>query len=388
MSLLRGAIWGAAVGFAAGLLFDIANLGRLGETSLLLTVAGYWIGRYGETTGRDRTHAPLLSVAVVTILYSVGALALHVVLGDPVDAGNVLVRALIPECAAQPDPGVPRLRARAARARPPRVVGAGGAAPWLTGGNGRFLPPDPRVVEPYRLTPKLALRLAILGAVALGIFAVLFLRLWALQVLSGEQYLRAAQNNRLRTVRVDAPRGVIRDRNGNILVGNIEGTAVELWPADLPKKGRYQMLKRLGKVVDVPAIRMAREIDQRRHDPLTPVVVKENIDRAELFYLSERSREFPGMELVKSHMRDYPYGTLAAHVLGHVGEVTEEQLTSRAYAELVRRRQGRPGGCRGRVRPLPARHGRAPAPARRLVGPASQRLHAVEDADAREQRHS
>jgi len=96
VSLLRGAIWGAATGFAAGLLFDTANLARLGETSLLLTVAGYWIGRYGETTGRDRTHAPLLSVAVVTILYSVGALALHVVLGDPVDAGTVLVRALIP----------------------------------------------------------------------------------------------------------------------------------------------------------------------------------------------------------------------------------------------------------------------------------------------------
>ncbi len=96
VSLLRGAIWGAAVGFAAGLLLDIANLGRLGETSLLLTLAGYWIGRYGETTGRDRTHAPLLSVAVVTVLYSAGALALHVVLGDPVDAGNVLVRALIP----------------------------------------------------------------------------------------------------------------------------------------------------------------------------------------------------------------------------------------------------------------------------------------------------
>jgi rod shape-determining protein MreD len=96
VSLLRGAIWGAAAGFAAGLLFDIANLGRLGETSLLLTVAGYWIGRYGETTGRDRAHAPLLSIAVVTILYSVGALALHVVLGDPVDASTVLVRALIP----------------------------------------------------------------------------------------------------------------------------------------------------------------------------------------------------------------------------------------------------------------------------------------------------
>ena len=96
IALLRGAIWGAAAGFAAGLLLDTANLARLGETSLLLTVAGYWIGRYGETTGRDRTHAPLLSVAVVTILYTAGALALHVVLGDPVDASTTLVGTLIP----------------------------------------------------------------------------------------------------------------------------------------------------------------------------------------------------------------------------------------------------------------------------------------------------
>ena len=95
------------------------------------------------------------------------------------------------------------------------------------------------------------------------------------------------------------------------------------------------MLKRLGKVA-----RRARDPDRARdrpapRDPLTPVVVKENIGQAELSYLSERSREFPGMELVKSHVRDYPYGKLAAHVLGHVGEVTEEQLTRRAYAELV-----------------------------------------------------
>jgi cell shape-determining protein MreD len=63
---------------------------------LLLTIAGYWIGRYGETTGRDRSHAPLLSVAVVTVLYAAVALALHVVLGDPVDAGMVLAAALVP----------------------------------------------------------------------------------------------------------------------------------------------------------------------------------------------------------------------------------------------------------------------------------------------------
>jgi rod shape-determining protein MreD len=96
IALLRGSIYGAAAGFFAGLIVDTANLATLGVTSLLLTIAGYWIGRYGETTGRDRTHAPLLSVAVVTILYSVGALALHVVLGDPVDAGTILVGALFP----------------------------------------------------------------------------------------------------------------------------------------------------------------------------------------------------------------------------------------------------------------------------------------------------
>lgn len=94
VSLLRGAIAGAAGGFFVGLLLDTANLARLGETSFLLTIAGYWIGRYGETTGRDRSHAPLLSVAVVTVLYTVGSLALHVVLGDPVDARLVLVDSL------------------------------------------------------------------------------------------------------------------------------------------------------------------------------------------------------------------------------------------------------------------------------------------------------
>ena len=82
----------------------------------------------------------------------------------------------------------------------------------------RFLPPDPRTEEPYRLTPRLALRIGILGMLTLTVFAVLFLRLWALQVLNGTQYLRAAQDNQLRTVRVHAPRGPILDRNGHVLV--------------------------------------------------------------------------------------------------------------------------------------------------------------------------
>jgi rod shape-determining protein MreD len=95
VALLRGSIAGAVGGFFAGLLVDTASLGTLGLTSLVLTLAGYWIGRYGETTGRDRAHAPFLSVAVVTVLYEFGLLVVHFVLGESAPAGAV-VRELLP----------------------------------------------------------------------------------------------------------------------------------------------------------------------------------------------------------------------------------------------------------------------------------------------------
>jgi rod shape-determining protein MreD len=94
VALTQGSIFGAVTGFWAGLLLDVARLGTLGFTSLLLTLAGFWIGRYGETTGRDRAHAPLLSVAVVTVLYAVGSLVMHFLLREPAPAQVVLIEEL------------------------------------------------------------------------------------------------------------------------------------------------------------------------------------------------------------------------------------------------------------------------------------------------------
>ena len=94
VAMLRGPVAGAAAGFWGGLVLDTADLGTLGVTSLLLTLAGYWVGRYGETTGRDRTHAPFLTVAVVTFLYLLGGLFLHFMLGDPAPARVVLLDTL------------------------------------------------------------------------------------------------------------------------------------------------------------------------------------------------------------------------------------------------------------------------------------------------------
>jgi rod shape-determining protein MreD len=94
IALLRGPVVGAAAGFFAGLLVDVMTLDTLGVTALLYSLAGYWAGRYGETTGRDRLHAPFVSVAVATVLVQIGALILHYMLGDDVSARTVLLGAL------------------------------------------------------------------------------------------------------------------------------------------------------------------------------------------------------------------------------------------------------------------------------------------------------
>jgi len=190
----------------------------------------------------------------------------------------------------------------------------------------RFMPRDPRVEEPYRLTPSMALRLGVLGAIVLFVFAVLFFRLWALQVLAGDRYLAAAQDNQLRTVRLEAPRGPILDHKGRLLVSNRVGTAAQVWTGYMPRRGRARMLRRLSAILEVPVGELQDRLRKHRGDPLTPVTLKEDVSRDEVFYLLEHRREFPGLELNDVHLRDYRYGTLAPQLLGHVGEVTESQL--------------------------------------------------------------
>ena len=92
-----------------------------------------------------------------------------------------------------------------------------------------FLPPDPKVEEPYLLMPRMAMRVAILGGIALIAFGVLFLRLWSLQILSAREVRNGRAQNQLRRDRIEeAPRGTIVDWNGRVLVRNVASTAVAL----------------------------------------------------------------------------------------------------------------------------------------------------------------
>jgi penicillin-binding protein 2 len=196
----------------------------------------------------------------------------------------------------------------------------------------RLLRPGGTVAEPYRVTQRLTLRVAALSVLVLVVFAALFLRLWALQVLAGTKYVDQAQANSYRTVRVQAPRGPILDRNGRALVVNHGAQAVQLWSNDLPKvyADRYAELSRLARITRVPLYEIAAGIKRRAGDPLTPVVVRDAASKAMVTYLAEHASEFPGVIVGRSYIRQYPYHSLAAQVLGYVGEISASELKSRA----------------------------------------------------------
>jgi rod shape-determining protein MreD len=100
LGLLRGSIPGAVAGFAGGLVVDLLTLDTLGVTSLVLTLAGFWAGRYGETTARGRRLPPLLAAAVLTVLAGIFSLVLHYMLGYELDARQALLTALPPAVVA------------------------------------------------------------------------------------------------------------------------------------------------------------------------------------------------------------------------------------------------------------------------------------------------
>jgi penicillin-binding protein 2 len=84
------------------------------------------------------------------------------------------------------------------------------------------------------ITPQLAVRVAVLGGFAFVLFAIVFFRLWFLQVLTGEDYVSQARENRVRKVRIEAPRGNIVDRNGRTLVKTRIAPVVQVVPSQLP----------------------------------------------------------------------------------------------------------------------------------------------------------
>lgn len=181
------------------------------------------------------------------------------------------------------------------------------------------------------------LRIGILTVIVLSLFAALFARLWYLQVLSESEFTAKAESIRTRTIIEQAPRGKILDVTGNVLVENRSSIRIvvdkETLALNVPKADRpalylklAQELSRSGRLTKVSTIEEA--VASNQFGPFASVPVIADISQEFALFLAERSHEFPGIGTEVVQVRDYPYGQLAAHVLGYVGSLNEDELAA------------------------------------------------------------
>jgi len=221
------------------------------------------------------------------------------------------------------------------------------------------------------MTPQLALRVAIIGCFALVMFAVIFFRLWFLQVLSGSQYVEAAQVNIVRDVPVPAERGEILDRSGTALVESERVPAIQIAPDELPvhvtqanmihQPARdYPLYDKLAGILRMSTKPQACSFYTYgnglpvQHSPrLAPIpcLIAQNVSQAEYAnvtikadvspdiqaYIAERASEFPGVTYQEVYLRKYPLGAAGAQVFGTLGAISSTEVDTKPYKGI---RQG------------------------------------------------
>jgi penicillin-binding protein 2 len=182
-----------------------------------------------------------------------------------------------------------------------------------------------------------ALRIAVVGGVAVTLFAILFFRLWTLQILEGSENLAQAKNNRTRSFKIIAPRGKIMARNGEVLVDNRTSLALLVDLTKLPEDEaeRNAELKKLGELVHMTPKQVHKRIAEEGEEVAgAPVTLRRDVGYDLIYYIEENQGQFPGVSVEKVFVRNYPDEDRAAQVLGHVGEVDEEELAEGPYEGL------------------------------------------------------
>ncbi|HLF28945.1 MAG TPA: penicillin-binding protein 2 [Anaerolineae bacterium] len=176
---------------------------------------------------------------------------------------------------------------------------------------------------------------ALVGLIMLG-FA---LRLWQMQVAQAGYYRTLAENNRLRLITIDAPRGILYDRNGTLLARNAPTYDVTIIPAYLPDEAEREMqvYERLSQLLDMPvsgqtaALSGAGQtgikdiVEQARGvAPYRPVIIESNVSREIALQVKEESPSLPGVNMVVVSSREYPLGLLTSHIVGYTGRVSAD----------------------------------------------------------------
>lgn len=168
--------------------------------------------------------------------------------------------------------------------------------------------------------------LLIFNILFISICLFLLLRVWQLQIIDHKTYLRLAQINAAQTLPLIAPRGVIYDRNGKILVYNKASFSVYILQSELKNKG--YVFSKIAKELSIPYGEIVQKIKKNRFTPFNPILIKDDVELEIIAKLKEQLSQLPGVLINTRPVRIYPHIYLAAHVLGYVGEVNASDLSN------------------------------------------------------------
>lgn len=166
-------------------------------------------------------------------------------------------------------------------------------------------------------------RFKLLTAGVGAVFAAIIAKLWSMQMVSSDHYDRLAEQNQTRTVTTPAPRGRILDRNGEAIVDNRASLAVVAY-RDLAEN--TIVVRHLANVLGMPYMAVLRNIQDNTEGAQSPHTIATDVRRSAVAYIQEHIDAFPGVSIAERTERSYPHGTLACHVVGYTGTVTQEQL--------------------------------------------------------------
>ena len=165
-----------------------------------------------------------------------------------------------------------------------------------------------------------------------GTFAVLTIAFFRTQILGYSRYRLQSETNRLKEIVIPAPRGRILDRNGKVLADNVPGYTVSLLPDDTTRL--RDRLALIAPLADLDSAAIERILQRFLRAPYQPALVMANAPFDLVAELEERRLEIPGLFIQTEPRRHYPDSSAAAHLLGTVGEVTEDERATPRYAGL------------------------------------------------------
>ncbi|MDQ4105566.1 MAG: penicillin-binding protein 2 [Actinomycetota bacterium] len=195
-------------------------------------------------------------------------------------------------------------------------------------------PPQRKRGAPVMTKGNMQMRVVSVAILVAVIFVVLAIRLWYLQVLTGDDFTRSAEATQTREVKIPAQRGVVYDRNGDVLANNVPGLNVTVIPSSISREKLEEMANILGADSAAVLERYDTALTPGAGAPYASMLVKENADREAVTYISERTEEFPGVTVNDDYVRSYPGGSVAAHVLGYTGAITDGELGRELFKGL------------------------------------------------------